>query len=60
VGRNQNENKIFLVMKRERSNEGCLISEDMKVDEMRDKKEIETQVKSKVSFKPKRNHLIHG
>lgn len=47
-------------MKRERADEACLISEDMKVDEMRDKKEIENRVKSKVAFKPKRNHLIHG
>ena len=47
-------------MKRGRADEGCLISEDMKVDEMRDKKEIDMQVKRKVAFKPKRNHLING
>ncbi len=60
MGRNQNENKKILVMKRERADETFLISEDMKVDEMRDTKEIERQVKSKVAFKPKRNHLIDG
>jgi uncharacterized protein YwgA len=35
------------------------ISEDRK-QLWRDKKEIENRVKSKVAFRPKRNHLING